>query len=98
MTQTQRLPGASASDFWMKVNLRPLFCILLQDFPHWLQKHFGLPQHSSKFFELTFSLSEILMKASCFVALAECRFHPKREAAAPVSLGCVQTPAPPVIR
>ena len=29
----------------------------------------GLPQHSSKFFEHTFSLSEILMKASRFVAL-----------------------------
>ena len=37
-------------------------------------------RHSSKFVELTFSLSEILMKASCFVVLemiADHRFHPK---------------------
>lgn len=35
----QRLPGEGSYDFWLKVNLRHSFCIVLQDFPYWSQKH-----------------------------------------------------------
>ena len=47
---------------------------------------FAVRPNTSKLFELIFSRSEMLMKASCFVAFADYCIHYRREPAAPVSL------------
>ena len=56
--------GGSGADFWLKVNLRGYFLFrfasLLQDFPF---LDFERRRHSSKFFELSFYLAELLMQA-----------------------------------